>query len=872
MKVGSFWSMLVCLVWGSLHAQTPFQVHGMVQLENQAPGAGVVVLLMSQDTLKMLGYHVTGPNGAFQIALKNSQDTMVLKASYLGYQPFFQQLSINTSRDPLNIRLLPDTRSLPEILVQGTSTGIKVNGDTTRYQLEKWRTGQEKNLGDLLNALPGLEINEQGKVLYQGKPVEVLLLEDKEVVGQQHQLATRGISADQVIGVELIDQFKDLAQQFRGEVSEKRALRIQLKDGDQSKWLKHLLLGAGLEKKAEADGTVIHTQKKIGWSVLAKFNSIGQAVLTPSDYLELQTDMVRFLLQNQMKAPQEILPPGLQIPETLQSNRDALAVTQLDWKPGRNLQIKSSTLWTDLTRDAASNVLGYLPNADQYWQAAKTGQSGFSLFQHQSALTFKPSASHLLELFLPVEWNRAFVNESVNAGINALAQRSNLDQKNEVFQFSPDLQWTWKKSERWTVLSNYRWRYEHRPFRTRIKGEQDLFDTPFHAVEQRGKASGDEKALRLSLRYKQHVHQLTLEGSYLNIRQLLDASANATVFNGTDQWNHERLGGKLTWWVRAAKWEWRSHLEMVRSKFTHLQGQHKAIGYVQPSAYLKYHFKPLQQLSISAGSSRSVPAFQQLSPIGIVTDAYQYRIGWGDSLFLPLGWSAQLFYFRLNGLNKNITTASLQWSTLRSNYATWLNARSNYLIEQTGWTEAGNILSAKWDNTRELPGQRKWLLQLQALQQDWPLLNEAGPLSQRWQMLAVSTALKQTKGLGWNWRLAYSWRWNKMQGPLFQKAQLAQVHQPACDLSYQTKQWLFEVNLEHFLLLTQENILSRPMIRAKIQWQSAQGKWYFGIRGNDLSYLRGTPMQKVDFLPNQIRFSNYRRFPGYILLFAERYW
>ena len=88
---------------------------------------------------------------------------------------------------------------------------VTVKGDTTTFKTEKFITGEERKLKNVLKKLPGVEVDKKGNVTVQGKKVTKMLVDNKKFFGGNSKLAVENIPANAVGDIEVIDNYNEVA-------------------------------------------------------------------------------------------------------------------------------------------------------------------------------------------------------------------------------------------------------------------------------------------------------------------------------------------------------------------------------------------------------------------------------------------------------------------------------------------------------------------------------------------------------------------------------------------------------------------------------------------------------------------------------------
>ncbi|HAI42977.1 MAG TPA: hypothetical protein DCM40_35185, partial [Maribacter sp.] len=73
---------------------------------------------------------------------------------------------------------------------------VSVKGDTIVYDTDSFVSGTEKKLKDVLENLPGIEINDDGQIEVEGKTVSKVMVEGKDFFDGDSKLAVENIPAN----------------------------------------------------------------------------------------------------------------------------------------------------------------------------------------------------------------------------------------------------------------------------------------------------------------------------------------------------------------------------------------------------------------------------------------------------------------------------------------------------------------------------------------------------------------------------------------------------------------------------------------------------------------------------------------------------
>ncbi|MBK8087045.1 MAG: hypothetical protein IPK31_03275 [Chitinophagaceae bacterium] len=103
-----------------------------------------------------------------------------------------------------------NVKNLQPIIVTAKSRPIQVKNDTTIYKVKAFSDGTEQKLADILEKLPGIEVNKKsGEIKFKGKPIETILLEGDNLFGANYTLGSKNINANIVTEVQAIENYSE---------------------------------------------------------------------------------------------------------------------------------------------------------------------------------------------------------------------------------------------------------------------------------------------------------------------------------------------------------------------------------------------------------------------------------------------------------------------------------------------------------------------------------------------------------------------------------------------------------------------------------------------------------------------------------------
>lgn len=169
--------------------------------------AYATVLLVRAADSTVSGYGVTDPNGDFAL-YTSAVGEHYLQVSSLGY--ITSSTLIKIPQQQVNIvELYPDPKEIEAVRIEARRRGMQVHGDTVRYNVQAYLTGAEQTLGDLLAQLPDIKITPSGGAIAQGKKVDRILFNGRDLFAGNVPLATKNVGAGVVDSVSVLHGYSE---------------------------------------------------------------------------------------------------------------------------------------------------------------------------------------------------------------------------------------------------------------------------------------------------------------------------------------------------------------------------------------------------------------------------------------------------------------------------------------------------------------------------------------------------------------------------------------------------------------------------------------------------------------------------------------
>lgn len=266
------------------HSQNVVIVGKVADTLQQPLGYANILAVPKADNVT-ISFAITIEDGTYRLKLQQDQ-TYEVTVSYLGYMP--QTVTLNAKQDlTKNFILQENPNQLDEVTINYTPP-VTVKKDTLIYLADKFVTGEERKLKDVLKKLPGVEVDRVGNVTVQGKRVTKVLVEDKTFFTGNSKLAVNNIPADAVDKVEVLDNYNQVAMLKGLQDSEDMAMNIKLKEDKKKFAFGDIEVGAGVEERYLIHPNLYYYSPKTNVNFIGDLNNQGIKSFTFRDYLEFE--------------------------------------------------------------------------------------------------------------------------------------------------------------------------------------------------------------------------------------------------------------------------------------------------------------------------------------------------------------------------------------------------------------------------------------------------------------------------------------------------------------------------------------------------------------------------------------------------------
>lgn len=255
---------------------------GVVRDSLNKPLNTASLVAINQETKALDSYTITQEDGVFSLKLQ-PQKKYKIQVSALGLQTINDLLETQEGDIRKEYVLRADIL-LDEVVVK---MPVVVRGDTLIYDADSFKNGSERKLEDIIDKLPGVEINDNGQIEVEGKVVNKLMVNGKDFFEGDTKIATKNIPSSTVDKIQVLRNYGDVGQLRSVRNNQDNvAINIKLKSGKERFWFGNVTFGGGNAPEETLyllQPKLFYYSPKYTINFIGDINNTGEVALTRRD-------------------------------------------------------------------------------------------------------------------------------------------------------------------------------------------------------------------------------------------------------------------------------------------------------------------------------------------------------------------------------------------------------------------------------------------------------------------------------------------------------------------------------------------------------------------------------------------------------------
>jgi hypothetical protein len=276
LKSGFFVCVALFVVSFAKAQPTTYRVFGTVTDSLQHPIENATVSMIKTNNQASFLFARTDEKGnfSFQISAAYDKDSIALKVNSISYEKFVAYHFLIDEKNMIQLKLSANV--LPEVVIK-SNRPIVQKGDTLIYNAENFTGKDDRYLGDVIKKLPGVTVEDNGVIKYQGKEINNFYIGGDNLLGSNYNIATDNIPAKEIDKIQVIEHNQHV-KMLNGIVpSDQAAINITFKNKNKFHFVNNAELEGGTPSKWNGTLHNMSFNEKMKAINLLKANNEGMA-------------------------------------------------------------------------------------------------------------------------------------------------------------------------------------------------------------------------------------------------------------------------------------------------------------------------------------------------------------------------------------------------------------------------------------------------------------------------------------------------------------------------------------------------------------------------------------------------------------------
>lgn len=233
------------------------------------------VVLTDITKSKIIDYTFTDIDGLYKL-----QTTVLgkynLKFNHLGYSTKSINFEIKAKQNDKKIDVLLEekTLDLDEVIIHAERP-FSIKKDTINFKTKYFTDGTEQTVEQLLQKIPGLQIDNKGTIKIGNQEIEKLMVNGDDLFERGYKILSKNMPAYPIEEVEVLKNYSNNRLLKGVEESNKVALNLKLVEKSKRIWFGNIETSIGNDNFYQLKGNLMNFGKKNKYYFLTNLNSIG---------------------------------------------------------------------------------------------------------------------------------------------------------------------------------------------------------------------------------------------------------------------------------------------------------------------------------------------------------------------------------------------------------------------------------------------------------------------------------------------------------------------------------------------------------------------------------------------------------------------
>ncbi len=272
-------TLILFLACTTLSFSQTITLKGKIIDNQDIPLESATVYLTSAKDSTMIDYTISNKNGNWEIKTRKITQPVYLKVSFIGMADHKQLIeAVAEDRDFGTVKLEDKPSELNEVIIESEIPPIRIKSDTLEFNAASFKVRPDANVEALLKQLPGVDIDEEGKITVNGKEVNQILVNGKPFFDRDGKIALQNLPADIINKVQVSDT-KTKQEELSGQkaTGDSASINLTIDEEKNKGHFGKLMGGYGSDGRYESSLLANYFKGPMKISVLGSSNNINSS-------------------------------------------------------------------------------------------------------------------------------------------------------------------------------------------------------------------------------------------------------------------------------------------------------------------------------------------------------------------------------------------------------------------------------------------------------------------------------------------------------------------------------------------------------------------------------------------------------------------
>lgn len=272
-------SLCTLTVWDALAQENEYLLTG--KMVDKESGAGIseatLQLLSLPDSVFVTGT-VSEADGSFSLKIR-SGGSYLLKLTYIGLKEKVMPLTLGReakTADLGQIEMEADAVMLAEAIITAEAPPVQVVEDTVVYNAAAYKVTEGAVLEELVEKLPGAEVDDDGKIKINGQELKKIMVDGKEFFGGDLKTGLQNLPVEMIEQLKTYNKESDMERMTGIDDGEDEVvLDIKFKKGKNKGWFGNANLAGGTDERYSGKLMLNSFTDRSRYSLIASANNVA---------------------------------------------------------------------------------------------------------------------------------------------------------------------------------------------------------------------------------------------------------------------------------------------------------------------------------------------------------------------------------------------------------------------------------------------------------------------------------------------------------------------------------------------------------------------------------------------------------------------